>query len=521
MRRRGRATLVAVVGALAVSASTADAATLLTQWGTPGRANGQFTNPNDLAVGAGGQVYVADTDNHRIQRFTADGAYVGQWGTFGGQAGQFSSPSGIAIDSGGNVYVADRGNSRVQKFSADGTFQRMWGYGVSTGGQTFEICTTPPCRAGLPGTGPGQLGTPHGLAVDPNGNVYVTDFFDNQIERFTSDGSYSGLVWGSAGLAQGQFNRPVGIAAGALDVYVADRDNSRIQRFDLQGNSLGLWGSPGDADGQFAGPQDVTIAPDGHVYVSDNVNYRVQSFSAAGVFLSKFNTLAPAGDVFRPQSVAFSPGGDLYIIDGQANFSRVLKVRDEVAPPVLGKAVNVDVVKGTVLVAVRGSGARASQKGLTFVPLSEGRQIPTGSFLDTKRGTVELTSATGAGGKTQSGQFTSGIFQVLQSRKKREKGLTELRLKGSSFRSCTKRRGKRASSAALSKRTIRRLKSNAKGRFTTRARRSAATVRGTIWITADRCDGTLTTVKRGRVAVRDFRRKKTVIVRAGKSYLAR
>jgi hypothetical protein len=195
--------------------------------------------------------------------------------------------------------------------------------------------------------------------------------------------------------------------------------------------------------------------------------------------------------------------------------------------PVLGKAVNVDVVKGTVLVAVpargaRGRGARASQKGLKFVPLEEARQIPTGSFLDTSRGTVSLKSATGAGSKTQSGQFTSGIFQVFQSRKKRDKGLTELRVKGGSFSRCrSSRGGKRASASALSKATIRKLKANAKGRFRTRGRRSAATVRGTIWITADRCDGTLTTVKRGRVEVRDFRRKKTVIVRAGKSYLAR
>ena len=83
------------------------------------------------------------------------------------------------------------------------------------------------------------------------------------------------------------------------------------------------------------------------------------------------------------------------------------------------------------------------------------------------------------------------------------------------------RRGALAGAAQLSRRTIRRLRSNAKGRFRTRGRHSAATVRGTVWITADRCDGTLTTVKRGKVAVRDFRRKRTVIVRAGKSYLAR
>jgi 2-polyprenyl-3-methyl-5-hydroxy-6-metoxy-1,4-benzoquinol methylase len=75
--------------------------------------------------------------------------------------------------------------------------------------------------------------------------------------------------------------------------------------------------------------------------------------------------------------------------------------------------------------------------------------------------------------------------------------------------------------AGLSRRSVRRLRSSATGRFRTRGRNSSATVRGTIWTTTDRCDGTLTTVKRGKVDVRDFRRKKTILVRAGKSYLAK
>ena len=91
-------------------------------------------------------------------------------------------------------------------------------------------------------------------------------------------------------------------------------------------------------------------------------------------------------------------------------------------------------------------------------------------------------------------------------------------MKGSTaaFRSC----GKNASASALSRRAIRRLRAKARGRYRTRGRHSAATVRGTTWTVEDRCDGTLTTVKRGSVAVRDFRLKKTITVKAGKSYLA-
>jgi hypothetical protein len=169
----------------------------------------------------------------------------------------------------------------------------------------------------------------------------------------------------------------------------------------------------------------------------------------------------------------------------------------------------------------RRSGATASQKGVRFTRLREARQIPVGSFLDTKRGGVNLESAKNRRGASQRGRFSAGIFQVLQSRKASAGGLTELRLKGSSFRRCgTRASGTSASAAQLSRRTIRRVRSNARGRFRTRGRNSSATVRGTIWETIDRCDGTLTKVRRGRVAVRDFRRKKTVLVRAGKSYLA-
>jgi len=198
---------------------------------------------------------------------------------------------------------------------------------------------------------------------------------------------------------------------------------------------------------------------------------------------------------------------------------------EDLPVPTIGEEVNVGPVgDGPVLIGIPSgtatARARASQKGLTFVPLTEARQIPTGSFLDTSRGTVQLVSATSAA-KTQSGKFSSGLFQVLQSRKRRAKGLTELRLKGGRFNRCRTRRGRSASAAQLSRRTVRRLRSNARGRFRTRGRHSAATVRGTVWITTDRCDGTLTQVKRGKVQVRDLRRKRNILVRAGKSYLAR
>jgi hypothetical protein len=204
----------------------------------------------------------------------------------------------------------------------------------------------------------------------------------------------------------------------------------------------------------------------------------------------------------------------------------------DLPPPVLGRVANVEPVKGTVLVAVPVSAARsasvgeaiASQKGLKFVPLAEARQVPVGSFLDTRKGTVRLQAAATGAAKPYLGSFDGGLFQMRQSRKRSAKGLTDLVLKGGKFGACApQRRGRRGkgASTAVSKRRLRRLRANGTGRFRTRGRYSAATVRGTKWTVTDRCDGTLTQVSRGRVAVRDFRRKKTILLRAGKSYLAR
>ena len=151
-----------------------------------------------------------------------------------------------------------------------------------------------------------------------------------------------------------------------------------------------------------------------------------------------------------------------------------------------------------------------------FVPLKDVLNVPVSSRVDARRAEVALTSARGR--RRQSATFGAGIFQVLQGR--RGRGLTEVVMKGGSFGSCRRaRRG--ASTAQRSRRVIRRLRGRARGRFRTRGRYSAATVRGTNYEVIDRCDGTLTRVTSGTVVVRDFRRRRTIRVRAGKSYLAR
>jgi DNA-binding beta-propeller fold protein YncE len=470
------------------SAAAADP-TLVLQWGASGSGDGQFSLPNDLAVGPGGIVYVADSNNNRIQKFTSDGAFLSKWGTFGIGDGQFKGAEGVAPDAAGNVYVADFGNQRVQEFTANGAFIRKWG---------------------TQGSGDGQFFSPRGVAVDGAGNVLVLEFAGHRVQKFTPTGQFVGK-WGTNGTGDGQFVAPTGIAIdGSGNVYVADRGNNRVQKFTSSGQFLGKWGSRGTGLGQFGSPNDVAIAPDGNVLVSDFDNNRIQKFTPGGAFVSTFNRLAPRSETFRPGAMVFNPAGDLYIEDWKGGAgNRILKVR-EAAPPVLGRKVNVASVSGRVFLKLPGRRSTL---------LSSATQIPVGSQLDTRRGTVRLTSAANSRGAVQSGDFSAGVFSVRQSRG--GGGLTDVNLSGGSYRGCVVRGAGRAVASRLSSRVVRRVRANGRGRFRTRGRYSAATVRGTIWDTTDRCDGTLTRVRRGVVVVRDLRKRRNVTVRAGKSYLAR
>ncbi len=179
-----------------------------------------------------------------------------------------------------------------------------------------------------------------------------------------------------------------------------------IQRFDLNGNFLGRWagGPAGSADGQFNQARGAGVTPSGVVMVADQSNRRIQRFTSVGGFIDTWGSLGTGdGQFTAPYDVVAGPGGAIYTSDTSLHrIQRFLDGQPPPAPPgpaalpdpVLGKAVNVSVVAGRVLIAVPASGAaRASQKGVRFVPLTEARQIPVRSLLDTRRGTVRLQSA--------------------------------------------------------------------------------------------------------------------------------
>jgi tripartite motif-containing protein 71 len=134
----------------------------ISRFGGTGSGNGQLIRPSGIAIAANGDVLVADSGNHRIQRFRADGESRGQWGTLGTGNGQFNEPAGITVAEDGTIYVADSKNDRIQRFDANGAFLGAWG---STG------------------AGNGQMHTPWDVAVH-NNQIYVTELYGHRVQQF-------------------------------------------------------------------------------------------------------------------------------------------------------------------------------------------------------------------------------------------------------------------------------------------------------------------------------------------------
>jgi streptogramin lyase len=181
-----------------------------------------------------------------------------------------------------------------------------------------------------------------------------------------------------------------------------------------------------------------------------------------------------------------------------------------VAPPSLGKTAVAGAISGVVLVRVPGA------KGL--VPLGPSQNIPIGSVIDAQHGVVRLTTALNTAGRLQSATLWHGSFAVGQSP---GHGMTTFTLPRASRCAATHRAHSSVASAARAKKPPTLWAKDDHGQYSTRGQNSVATVRGTYWQTINRCDGTLTTVKQGLVSVRDTHRRRTVLVRAGQSYLVK
>jgi len=279
--------------------------------GSMGVAPGQFQRPRDLAFAPDGSLYVADTENNRVQHLQPDGSVISVWGSFGdvatGQApgGAFNQPWGIAVGLDGSVFVADTWNHRIQRFDHDGNFIQMWG--------SFGQAETPEAFWG-----------PRALAVDAEGRLYVTDTGNKRIVIFTPDGQFV-TQFGSAGMGAGQLDEPTGVAVDPSGlVYVADTWNQRIQVF--QENEQGEFVSLRSWDLQAWYGQSLDNKPylavdaSGNVFASDPEGYRVMEFSPNGEALRAWGDVGAGMAQFNlPGGLAIAHDGSIWVADAGNN----------------------------------------------------------------------------------------------------------------------------------------------------------------------------------------------------------
>jgi predicted membrane-bound mannosyltransferase/DNA-binding beta-propeller fold protein YncE len=280
-------------------------------------ADAQFSldAPRDIAFAPDGSFYVADSRNHRILHFDAQGQYLNAFGAYAASdfganqiapEGFFNEPWGLAVGPDGSVYVADTWNHRIQKFSADGKFITMWG--------KFGAAETPYHFWG-----------PRGVAVDRQGRVFITDTGNKRIVIFDSHG-VNLAVFGGAGLGVGQFDEPVGVEvddSGRL--FVADTWNKRIQIM-LPGSDPLVFPNhiAWDINGWYGESLDnkpfLTIDENSTVYVADPMLGRVLVFNQFGEFLYAWGGVGSGLDeIGIVGGLAADQLGNIWVSDARNN----------------------------------------------------------------------------------------------------------------------------------------------------------------------------------------------------------
>ncbi|MFF2534015.1 NHL domain-containing protein [Streptomyces cyaneofuscatus] len=311
----------------------------------------QLNRPNGIAMDRAGTLYVAEYAGHRVRRITTDGKISTIAGTgtanFSGDGGpavsaQMKNPCGVAVDGAGNVYIADTENHRVRKVAAaDGRISTIAGTGSAASSGDGGLATA------------ARLNRPTGVAVDRDGSLYIAENVGNRVRKITTDGKISTAVGtgtanfsGDNGLAtSAQLRNPYGVAVdGEGNLYIADRGNHRVRKVTAADKKISTIAGTGTAnfsgDGgpalsaELNNPFAIVVDSTGTLFISDYNNHAVRKITADGEISTVAGTgtggvegdtgPAVAAQLKNPAGVAVDCVDTLYISDHNNN--RIRKV---------------------------------------------------------------------------------------------------------------------------------------------------------------------------------------------------
>jgi sugar lactone lactonase YvrE len=291
-------------------------------------ADARFYQPTGIALDTDGNMYVADSENHRIRKITPGGTVstLAGSGTSGsaegvGTAAQFNSPRAVAVDAAGNVYVADGLNHKIRQITPAGEVSTLAGsgaYGFADGDGVNA-----------------KFYFPKGIALDASGNLYVADDINHRIRKITPTGTVTTIAGGTSGSDDGvatnaKFNNPRGVTLDAAgNIYVADAANHRIRMITptgtvstIAGSTVGVTEGIGTA-AKFNTPVGIVVDASGNIYVADDENERIRKITTngtvstlAGGFLQGFTDGVGGDAQFRsPTGLAIDASGNIYVAD--------------------------------------------------------------------------------------------------------------------------------------------------------------------------------------------------------------
>ncbi|MDP6802780.1 MAG: NHL repeat-containing protein [Gemmatimonadota bacterium] len=269
-----------------------------------------FRAPEGVSTDPLGQVFVADTGNHRVCLFSPAGRFVRELGGYGWDDGEFVDPTDVCARGGFRLFVVDFGNDRIQEFSISDE---------SPVGVVF------PFRAGA-GFSDEELVRPVRMDTDAEGRLYFSDALSHCVWVFAPTGEPVGKL-GGLGEEPGRFRDPAGVAVGPDGrVFVVDRGNRRIQVFDALGNWRASWqGGEG-----FVDPTGIDVGARGNVFVADAGAARVRIFTPAGVPLFSFGERGDApGRFLAPVDVAVAEDGRVFVVDREREAVEVFRILTE------------------------------------------------------------------------------------------------------------------------------------------------------------------------------------------------